>query len=166
MEKETELVETVTTRKMRYFGHIRRHKTISNTMMEGNIEGKRPQGRARKCWRDTIKDSTGEKMSVCNEAALDRDEWRIMASNLCNETEPWYVMYNRLRPNSGHSSSLTSLRSLQAGRGQAWVQPLDCLSQSWWPQWPSSAPWHIHCGQMTPCIHRYLGRQTNQLVIS
>ena len=88
MGKETELVETVKTRKMRYFGHIRRHNTILKTVMEGKIDGKRPQGRARKCWRDTIKDCTGEKMSVCNEAALDRDEWRIMASNLCNETEP------------------------------------------------------------------------------
>ena len=48
MEKETELVETVKTRKMRYFGHIRRHNTMLKTVMEGKIEGKRPQGRARK----------------------------------------------------------------------------------------------------------------------
>ena len=88
MEKETELVETVKARKIRYFGHIRRHNTISKTVMEGKIEGNRPQGRARKCCRDTIRDCTGAKMSVCNEAALDRDEWRTMASNLCKETEP------------------------------------------------------------------------------
>ena len=50
------LLKTIQSRKLKYFGHIKRHHTICKEILEGKIEGKRARGRQRRTWLDDIKD--------------------------------------------------------------------------------------------------------------
>ncbi|GFR58543.1 endonuclease-reverse transcriptase [Elysia marginata] len=43
-----ELVNTIKTRKIKYFGHIKRHASFLKDVLEGKIEGSRPRGRQRR----------------------------------------------------------------------------------------------------------------------
>ena len=86
--KETSLVKTIKTRKLSYYGHIRRHDTLQRRILEGKIEGKRGRGRRRKSWIKNIEETTGMNINNCCELARDRDMWRAMASNLPTEKEP------------------------------------------------------------------------------
>ena len=82
------LLAEVKQRKMRYYGHARRHNNIQKMVMEGKIEGKRSRGKQRNNWLENVKTITGKKMKECCEIAMEREEWRTMVSNLCRETEP------------------------------------------------------------------------------
>ena len=75
-------------RKLRYYGHVRRHDTMQKMILEGRIEGRRARGRQRKTWLENIKTTTERTMAECRELALEREDWRTMISNLCKETEP------------------------------------------------------------------------------
>ncbi|GFS20178.1 endonuclease-reverse transcriptase [Elysia marginata] len=43
-----ELVNTIKTRKIKHFGHIKRHASFLRDVLEGKIEGSRPRGRQRR----------------------------------------------------------------------------------------------------------------------
>ncbi|GFR88354.1 endonuclease-reverse transcriptase [Elysia marginata] len=43
--KHTELLKTIKTRQLAYYGHIRRHQSLQKSIMEGKINGKRQRGR-------------------------------------------------------------------------------------------------------------------------
>ena len=85
--KKTTLLNTIKQRQISYYGHTRRHETLQKKILEGKIDGKRGRGRRRNCWTKNISDATGMKMNECCEAALDRERWRAMTSNLSKETE-------------------------------------------------------------------------------
>ncbi|RUS72729.1 hypothetical protein EGW08_019511 [Elysia chlorotica] len=38
------LLKTIKTRKLKYFGHVRRHQTIQKVILEGMVDGKRARG--------------------------------------------------------------------------------------------------------------------------
>ena len=82
------MLAEVKQRKLRYYGHVRRHNTIQKMIMEGRIDGTRSRGRQRKTWIENIKTTTDKTMAECKELALQREDWRTMTSNLCRETEP------------------------------------------------------------------------------
>ena len=86
--KDTEIVITVKRRKLAYYGHIRRHNTIQKTILEGKIEGKRGRGRRRKSWIENVEETSGMRINQCGVEAVDRNKWRVMASNLQREKEP------------------------------------------------------------------------------
>ena len=86
--KSMELLKTIKARKLSYFGHIRRHNSLEKFILEGKIEGKILRGRKRKSWTDNIKAMTGMTMQESNEAAMDRERWKTMTSNLWKEKEP------------------------------------------------------------------------------
>ena len=86
--RKTEMLNTIKSRKLAFYGHIRRHDTLQRTILEGKIDGKRGPGCPRKSWIGNIKETTGMTMQECGKRASDRDEWRSMASNLCEEKEP------------------------------------------------------------------------------
>ena len=86
--KSTRLLQSIKAQKLRYYGHIRRHDTLQRTILEGKINGKRGKGRRRDSWTSNIADMTGMKINLCSKVAMQRDEWRAMASNLSNEMEP------------------------------------------------------------------------------
>ncbi|GFS05534.1 endonuclease-reverse transcriptase [Elysia marginata] len=86
--KHTELLKTVKTRQLAYYGHIRRHQSLQKSIMEGKINGKRQRGRKRKSWLGNIGETTTRRINECCEVALDREEWRrTIASNLWQEKE-------------------------------------------------------------------------------
>ncbi|GFR66139.1 endonuclease-reverse transcriptase [Elysia marginata] len=86
--KHTELLKTIKTRQLAYYGHIRRHQSLQKTIMEGKINGKRQRGRKRKSWLGSMEETTTRRINECCEVALNREEWRrTIASNLWQETE-------------------------------------------------------------------------------
>ena len=50
------LLATVKRRKLACFGHVTRHDSLSKTILQGNLEGRRRRGRHSKCGMDSIKE--------------------------------------------------------------------------------------------------------------
>ncbi|GFR80155.1 endonuclease-reverse transcriptase [Elysia marginata] len=70
------LLATVKRRKLAWFGHVTRHDSLSKTILQGLVEGKRRRGRQKKAWCDNIKEWTGMAMYELVRSASDRDAWR------------------------------------------------------------------------------------------
>ena len=73
-----DLLSTVKERKLKWFGHVTRRKSIANTIMHGTVRGSRPQGRPKKTWLQNIKDWTGSTLGDASSVeAHNRDFWRM-----------------------------------------------------------------------------------------
>ncbi|GFR93520.1 retrovirus-related Pol polyprotein LINE-1 [Elysia marginata] len=70
------LLATVKRRKLAWFGHVTRHDSLSKTILQGIVEGKRRRGRQKKAWCDNIKEWIGMAMYELVRSASDRDAWR------------------------------------------------------------------------------------------
>ncbi|GFR76294.1 UDP-glucuronosyltransferase 2A1-like [Elysia marginata] len=70
------LLATVKRRKLAWFGHVTRHDSLSKTILQGTVEGKRRRGRQKKAWCDNIKEWTGMAIYELVRSASDRDAWR------------------------------------------------------------------------------------------
>ncbi|GFS13586.1 retrovirus-related Pol polyprotein LINE-1 [Elysia marginata] len=70
------LLATVKRRKLAWFGHVTRHDSLSKTILQGTVEGKRRRGRQKKAWCGNIKEWTGMVMYELVRSASDRDAWR------------------------------------------------------------------------------------------
>ncbi|GFR76872.1 UDP-glucuronosyltransferase 2A1-like [Elysia marginata] len=70
------LLATVKRRKLAWFGHVTRHDSLSKTILQATVEGKRRRGRQRKAWCDNIKEWTEMAMYELVRSASDRDAWR------------------------------------------------------------------------------------------
>ncbi|GFR94770.1 UDP-glucuronosyltransferase 2A1-like [Elysia marginata] len=75
-----EIAKTIKTRKIKYFGHIKRHTSFLKDVLEGKIEGSRPRGRQRRQWVDDIAEWTGKAIRQCTVEAQDREKWRSVSS--------------------------------------------------------------------------------------
>ncbi|GFR94069.1 endonuclease-reverse transcriptase [Elysia marginata] len=63
--------------KLAWFGHVPRHDSLSKTILQGTVEGKRRRGRQKKTWCDNIKEWTGmQTMYELVGSASDRDAGR------------------------------------------------------------------------------------------
>ncbi|KAG1714962.1 Protein capicua [Nymphon striatum] len=80
-----QLLNIVKERKLKYYGHIKRHQTVQRTTLEGKVEGKRSRGKQRLKWEDNIKGWTKRSMEECGRLAKDRVGWRVIVANLRNE---------------------------------------------------------------------------------
>ena len=69
-----QLVPEIRRRKRRWIGHILRHESLLQTVLEGRMEGKRPRGRKRIMMLDDIKD--GRNYEKMKRRAEDREDWR------------------------------------------------------------------------------------------
>ena len=56
-----EILAMVIAKKLRWFGHVTRSNSMSKTILQGSIEGKRRRGRPKMQWQDNIVKRTGLK---------------------------------------------------------------------------------------------------------
>ncbi|XP_038052343.1 uncharacterized protein LOC119725050 [Patiria miniata] len=70
------LLATMKRRKLKWFGHVTRHNSLCQTIMQGTVEGGRRRGRQRKSWVDNVKEWTNMNMSELLVQAADRTAWR------------------------------------------------------------------------------------------
>jgi len=73
-----ELLDTVKTRKLAYYGHTMRKQgsCLEKEIMQGKMPGARRRGRPRTAWMDNIKTRTGLPMEESVRMTEDRDKWR------------------------------------------------------------------------------------------
>ncbi|GFR95156.1 endonuclease-reverse transcriptase [Elysia marginata] len=74
-----EIAKTIKTRKIKYFGHIKRHTSFLKDVLEGKIEGSRIRGRQRRQWVDDIAEWTGKGIRQCTVEAQDREKLRSVS---------------------------------------------------------------------------------------
>ena len=74
--KHSELLAMVIAKKLRWFGHVSRSNSMSNTILQGSIEGKRRRGRPRTQWQDNIVELTSLGIEEAMRATRDRDRWK------------------------------------------------------------------------------------------
>ncbi|GFR77744.1 endonuclease-reverse transcriptase [Elysia marginata] len=53
-----ELLLTIQRRKIKYYGHLRRHDSIQKRILEGKIDGRRGRGRRRQTWLGNIQETS------------------------------------------------------------------------------------------------------------
>uniref|UniRef100_H3B2Y3 Reverse transcriptase domain-containing protein n=1 Tax=Latimeria chalumnae TaxID=7897 RepID=H3B2Y3_LATCH len=70
------LLTSVTSRKLQYFGHMMRRERLEKDVILGRVPGKRGRGRPKRCWLDDIKDWTGITLQKAVHAAQDQNLWK------------------------------------------------------------------------------------------
>lgn len=88
------VLSIVKRRKVAWFGHVTRHTSLSKTILQGTVEGKRRRGRQRKSWMDNIKEWTSCSFQTLLRTAEDREHWRSLTAQASTMTplrppRPW-----------------------------------------------------------------------------
>ena len=77
--------KSVQQRKLKYFGHIKRHDRIEKTMLEGHMPGPRSRGRPRRRWSDDIKEWLNMTGAEVNYMARDRKSFKMAVMKATSE---------------------------------------------------------------------------------
>ena len=79
LKSKKSLLVSIQQRKLKYFGHIKRKGNILTTLLEGRVQGKRPQGRPRNNWLSDIKEWTGRRGGECTRLGADLNMWGVIS---------------------------------------------------------------------------------------
>jgi hypothetical protein len=74
--RENRLINNILYRKIKYFGHIKRHSGIERTVMEGIVAGRRGRGRPRRRWIQDSKETLNMSIDKMGDLARDRESFR------------------------------------------------------------------------------------------
>ena len=77
------LLATVKKQKLACFGHVTRHDSLSKTILQSTMEGRRRRGRQRKCWMDNVKLLTSHPMPELLTMASHRKKKKRLEEKLC-----------------------------------------------------------------------------------
>ena len=55
-------MDSIIYRKLKYFGHIKRHSGLEKTIMEGIVPGRRSRGQLVQKWTQDVQDTLGMKI--------------------------------------------------------------------------------------------------------
>ncbi|PIK33493.1 endonuclease-reverse transcriptase [Apostichopus japonicus] len=86
------LLSTVKRRKLAWFGHVTRHDSMSEVILQGTVEGGRRRGRQRRNWSDNVKDWIGLDMQDLLTTAANRSAWRTMSAATVMSPDDFTVM--------------------------------------------------------------------------
>jgi len=81
-----ELLDTVKTRKLAYYGHTMRKQgsCLEKEIMQGTMPGARRRGRPLTAWMDNIRTWTGLSVEESVRMTDDRDKWRKYVHGVTN----------------------------------------------------------------------------------
>ena len=80
------LLNMVKTRKLRFFGHLKRHQNPECQILEGKIEGKRRKGRPTRRWEQDIGEWLKMEITEAGRLADDRVKFRKRIGAVTAET--------------------------------------------------------------------------------
>ena len=63
-------------RKLKYFGHVKRHEGLEKEILEGEVQGKRTRGRPRRRWSQDITERMKTTTTRAGRIAQDRTAYR------------------------------------------------------------------------------------------
>ena len=70
------LQNTIISRKLKYFGHVKRHHCLEKDIYEGIVEGRRGRGRPRRRWSQDISDRLNTTVTEAGRRAQNREAFR------------------------------------------------------------------------------------------
>ena len=73
---ENWLLNNIKSRKLKYFGHVKRHDSIEKIILEGVVPGKRRRGRPKRRWSQDITEQLGVDVTEAGRLAQDRSAFR------------------------------------------------------------------------------------------
>ena len=72
------LLNAIKSRKLTYFGHLKRHDTLEKHILEAKLQGKRRKGRPARKWTDDIKEWLSIDVVQAGRKAHNREVFRRM----------------------------------------------------------------------------------------
>ena len=63
-----------------WFGHVTRHDSLSNNILQGTLDSGRRRGRQRKCWIDNVNEWTSSLMAEQLTTASCRTDWKTISA--------------------------------------------------------------------------------------
>ena len=77
-----DLLTTVKSRKLQWYGHVSRSAGLAKTILQGTVKRHRRQGRQRKRWEDYTREWTGLEFAKSHRAVENREKRRKLVDKL------------------------------------------------------------------------------------